>query len=209
MALCLTSYFCCGAAAPNARLAGFLAAEQKFEEGRAGSADATLMAQQAFENLLAHDAGNPLYLAYYGSTFALQARDGGMPWKRIALVNKGIDIIDRALATLRPDHDEQQLRGMPLSLETRLVAVATYVALPDIFHRMAEAKQQLAAAMVSPLFATAPDELRGRLYYEQALIAAADGDRAQERRALSNALACAPASLDLQGLRNRLDELNR
>jgi len=189
-------------------IAQFITATQKFETGRAGSAAATDAAQKAFQSLLAQDADNPLYLAYYGSTFALQARESALPWKRIARVNEAIGIIDRALALLRPEYDNQELRGMPLPLETRLVAVATYIALPEFFHRGAVARQQLTAALTSPVFATASKELRGRLYYEQSLIAAADGDATQERQALSNVLACAPPSLDLKEVRSRLDHLS-
>jgi len=47
---------------------------------------------------------------------------------------------------------------------------------------MGVARQQLAQAMESPSFASASNELRGRFYYEDALIAHSDGDTEHERR---------------------------
>ena len=87
------------AALPNLAT-DFVTAKAQFEAGRAGSHDATERAQQLFSQLLRKDAENPLYLAYYGSTYALQARDSAAPWTRIKLINQGNALLDRALALL-------------------------------------------------------------------------------------------------------------
>lgn len=187
----------------------FVTATRQFETARAGSADATPLAQAAFHELLNAEPGNPLYMAYYGSTLALQARDTRLPWQRINLVRESIATLDRALSLLGPADDQRRMRDIPVSLETRLVAVATYVALPQIFHRLATAKQQLSIAMSSPLFASASSELRGRFYYELALVAEAEGQTDNERAALQQVLQLAPASLDLQEVRTRLARLGK
>jgi tetratricopeptide (TPR) repeat protein len=185
----------------------FVQATQKFEEARAGSAAAVAPAQAAFKDLLASDPQNPLFLAYYGSTFAMQARDGGAPWQKIGRVHEAIDNIDRALGLLGPQHDTQALRGVPISLETRLVAIATYVPLPSFFNRMDVARQQLSIALASPLFAAASTELRGRFLYEDALIARADGDSERERRSLRQVVNYAPPSLNMNEVRGELAKL--
>ena len=187
--------------------ADFLQAAQKFEEARAGSPPAVEVAQAQFKSLLANDPANPLFLAYYGSTFAMQARDGGAPWQKIKRVNESIDAIDRALSLLGPQYDNQTIRGVPVSLETRLVAIATYIPLPALFNRMQVARQQLAIVMASPLFASASTEMRGRFFYEDALIAHADGDAEHERRSLRQVVSYAPASLDMNEVRNQLAKL--
>jgi hypothetical protein len=185
----------------------FLAAIHAFETARAGSADATPVAQADFHELLASEPGNPLYMAYYGSTLALQARDARLPWQRINLVRESIATLDKALTLLTPADDQRRMRDIPVSLETRLVAIATYVALPGIFNRLPAAKQQLALAMGSPLFASVSSELRGRFYYEVALVAQAEGQTDAERTALRQVLQLAPPSLDLQEVRTRLARL--
>jgi hypothetical protein len=185
----------------------FLQAAQKFEEARAGSAAAVAPAQAAFKDLVASDPSNPLFLAYYGSTFAMQARDGGAPWQKIGRVHESIENIDRALSMLGPQQDSQTLRGVPISLETRLVAIATYVPLPSLFNRMDVARQQLAIVMGSPLFARASPELRGRFFYEDALIARADGDSEHERRSLREVVNYAPPSLNMNEVRGELAKL--
>ena len=185
----------------------FLQAAQTFEQARAGTTSAVVPAQAAFKRLLDEDGSNPLFMAYYGTTFAMQARDGGLPWQKIKLVNEGIGYIDRALTLLGPQHDTEQLRGIPVSLETRLVAIATYVSLPSFFKRMPTAKQQLATAMTSPLFAGASNELRGRFYYEDALIAHEEGDKERERRSLRVVVQYAPPSLNMAEVREQLAKL--
>lgn len=187
--------------------ARFVQAAQTFEQARTGSEAAVAPAQAAFKSLLDGDPSNPLFMAYYGSTFAMQARDGGLPWQKIKWVREAIGHIDRALALLGPQDDVRQLRGVPLSLETRLVAIATYVQLPSMFNRMSVAREQLAKAMASPLFAAASTELRGRFYYEDALIARADGDTAHERRSLQQVVKYAPPSLDMNEVRDELAKL--
>jgi hypothetical protein len=59
---------------------------QLFEQARARSAAAVGPAQDAFKELLQADASNPSLIAYYGSTFAMRARDGGAPWQKIKWV---------------------------------------------------------------------------------------------------------------------------
>jgi len=199
-----------GAARPEslAPIDRFLQATRKFEDARAGSTQATPQAQAAFQQLLAVDPNNPLYLAYYGSTLALQARDSHLPWQRINLVRESIGTLDKALGLLQPADDRRLLRDIPVSLETRLIAIATFVALPEVLHKLPAAKQQLTLAMDSPAFASSPAELRGRFYYELALVAAAEGQTDTERTALRQVLQNAPASLDLDEVRARLAKLD-
>jgi hypothetical protein len=122
-------------------------------------------------------------------------------------VREAIAQIDRALSLLGPQDDARQIRGVPLSLETRFVAIATYVPMPSMFNRRSVAREQLATAMASPLFATASTELRGRFYYEEALIARADGDTARERRSLQQVVKYAPPSLNMKEVRDELAKL--
>jgi hypothetical protein len=185
----------------------FERAAQLFEQARAGSAAAVGPAQEAFKDLVQADSSNPLYIAYYGSTFAMRARDGGAPWQKIKWVNEGINNIDHALSLLGPQDDTKTIRGVPISLETRLVAIATYIPLPALFNRMSVARQQLALAMGSPTFASASSELRGRFYYEDALIAHSDGDTEHERRALREVVKDAPPSLNMSEVREELAKL--
>ena len=186
--------------------ADFAVARTQFEAGRAGSPDATGRAQQLLAHLLKSDADNPLYLAYYGSTFALQARDARLPWTKINLINQGNAMIDHALSLL---DRQQSAASAPSALETRLVAIATFVALPEgLFHRLGPARREYQKALASPAFATASHDLQGHLEFEGALIARQDGDAGTERTTLQRVLALAPPSVDLAEVRARLADLH-
>ncbi len=201
-------------AGPAGAMPDFATARAQFEAGRAGSGAATERAQQLFSRLLGSDANNPLYLAYYGSTFTLQARDTRAPWTKIKLVNQGTSLLDRALGLL--EHTQgghlagsqaEPVRG-PAALETRLVAMATFLALPElVFHRLGAAKREYQRAVNSPDYAAATPDLQGHLQYEGALIAREEGDMAAERAALERVLALAPPSIKMAEVHARLGEL--
>ena len=194
--------------APSDAHAGFLVARQTFEAGRRGAAGAVLLAQEQFRGLLSLEPLNPLYLAYLGSTYTLQARDSSLPWTRIRLVNQGLGFLDRALAIQRAGDAQAGAEMRNAQLETRLVAVATFVALPDtLFHRLAAAKRTFQEAINTPGFAHSEANLRGHLYYEGALIARQEHDIAAERSALKMALATSAADFSADEARRRLAQL--
>ena len=211
---CLSLAFIVAATAAMIPTSDFEVARTQFEAGRAGSAVANLRAQELFAQLLRADAENPLFLAYYGTTFTLQARDTRMPWTRIKLINEGTSLLDRALAHLdRPATVARPAAvkpdAGPAALETRLVAMATFIALPEaLFHRHASAKRVYQKAIASPEFATASADLRGHVEYEGALIARSEGDTATERATLRRVMALAPPSIDVAEVRARLAELH-
>jgi hypothetical protein len=203
-----------GAAGLAALVPDFSSARAQFEAGRAGSHEATERAQQLFSQLLRKDADNPLYLAYYGSTYTLQARDSLAPWKRIKLINQGTTLLDRALVLLdHPPASARLVAARPgagtAALETRLVAMATFIALPEtLFHRRAAARREYQRAVASPDFSAAPSDLQGHLEFEGALLAREESDATTERTALQRVLALSPPSIDLAEVRARLAELH-
>jgi len=186
----------------------FAQARSAFESGRNGNSGAVELAQEKFRQLLSEEPANPLYLAYFGSTYALQARAVSMPWTRIRLVNRSVELLDQALNLLHTSDAAQRTADPAAPLEARLVTIATFIALPDaLFHRMAAAKRTLNEALSSPNFSQATADLRGHLIYEGALIAREERDTAAERSALNQVIALAPPSIDAAELRERLAQL--
>jgi hypothetical protein len=56
------------------------------------------------------------------------------------------------------------VQGVPVSMTARLVAAATFVAVPDgLFHRRTAGKGLLAELRRSPLLATTPEAFRAEL----------------------------------------------
>ena len=111
--------------------AQFAQALALYERARNGESGQVERAIAAFESMLRVDPSQPLYAAYLGSAMAFRGRDAWMPWNKIRHTEEGLEHIDRALAALRPEHDRQLLRGVPVGLETRLVAGLTFIKLPD------------------------------------------------------------------------------
>jgi hypothetical protein len=115
----------------------------------------------AFQALLKGQPGNPVYMAYLGSAQAQRARDALLPWNRMKYTEEGLDTLDRALASIRPEHDKALLRGVPMAIETRLVAANTFLRIPDgIFHRRAQGRKLVAEMQKHPAYAGSPEPFR-------------------------------------------------
>jgi len=145
----------------------FIKAQALFQQSRDGDNSVTEEAFEQFKQLSRRYPDNPLFLAYYGSSYTLLGRDAWMPWNKIGYTEKGLDIIGKALRMLKPKHDFEKLRGAPISIETRLVAISTFSEVPKSFNHFEKAKAVLNEVWQSPGFATSPRLLK-KLVYEQA-----------------------------------------
>lgn len=160
-----------------------------FLAASAGNGAATDDAVRRFQDLAAAAPPErlPLFLAYLGAAQTLQGRDAWMPWNKVHATESGLGSLDKALRLLKTS-------GVPLqeALETRLEAATTFLALPTMFNRFDAGKDLVKTALADPAFPTAPVEIRARIHLQAAVVAAHDGDCAQERRHLDAAAAMAP-----------------
>lgn len=140
--------------------AAFNNAFSQMEKARAGDSKAVDTAIAAFTSLSRQEPGNPLLRAYQGSAEALQGRDALLPWNKMKYTENGLATIDKALQQLAPEHDRELARGVPIVLETRLVAASTFLVLPDLFKRSPSGHQQLQALIAHPALLKAPDGFR-------------------------------------------------
>lgn len=141
--------------------AAFIDAAKTFAQARDGENGRIEPAIAAFESLARAEPAQPLYAAYLGSAISLKAREAWMPWNKMKYAEEGLDHIDHALEALKPDHDRQSLRGVPVSLETRFVAASTFIKLPDsFFHRRAAGLKLLDQVQRHPAFPAAPEPFR-------------------------------------------------
>ena len=139
----------------------FTDALQVFMRAQQGQEKDVEPAIAAFEALARAEPGNPVYASYLGSAVSLKARDALMPWNRMKYAEDGLDRLDRALASLKPEHDQALLRGVPMGLEARLVAANTFMRMPDgIFHRRAQGRKLVADLLKNPGLAGAPAGFR-------------------------------------------------
>lgn len=142
----------------------FDAAFASFTKARQGEAAQLDAAIAAFQATPGNPAMKPVYSAYLGSAYTLQGKAAWIPWNKMKYTDKGLDFVDQALAALRPEHDRLLVQGVPASLATRIVAAATFVAVPDgLFHRRVAGKTLLAEMRRSPLLAATPAGFRAEL----------------------------------------------
>ena len=196
------------AAAAQSSEDAFGKAQAAFERGVRGAESDNEAASAQFKQLSQAEPGNPLYLAYYGSTLAIKARDAWLPWKKLKFGEQGLEQIDKALKHLSPEHDKATPGRVPVGMETRLVALETFLKVPDqFFHRFDSGKALLNAAMHNPAFAQLPPQLQARFHWQAALVAKKENQPAEEKTQLMRALELDPRMSDVDAARNRLKEL--
>lgn len=206
--LCLSIALACGAALA-ADNAAFTAARQQFNAGSGGDASARDAAIEAFEKLYASQPGNPVFLAYQGSGIAMRGRDAMMPWDKMKFAEKGADMLEKALSLLAPEHDSLLLNGTPASIETRLVAANTLLALPDFMNRRAGGKRALQAALDSQALAQSPAPVRASVFAAAARLAADEKRSADEIAYLRQVVATQASTPHVAKAAARLKELGQ
>jgi hypothetical protein len=210
LSLLLATACACAAAAPHdVAPDGFAQARQQFLAGVAGDGSARDASLDAFHKLAAANPGHPLLAAYEGAAMTLQGRDALMPWNKMKYSEKGANQIEKALQQLGPEHDDALFEGSPESIETRLVAASTLLALPDFMNRGASARRAVQAALASPAFQRAAPRVRAGLYGAAARAAAADKRQDEEIAFLRKAAAADPSSRDGIRAATRLKELGQ
>jgi len=187
----------------------FIKAQALVVQSRAGDDSVTAQALHQFTNLSMAYPDNPLFLAYQGSLHTLTGRDAWMPWNKIAYTEKGLDMISKALRMLKLKHDHEKIRGAPISVETRLVAVSTFSSVPASFHHFEKAKAVLNELFQSPVLTVSPPYLQAYVYKEAAKIARMENQRYREIRYLQRVLKVEPKGKFAQAARKRLWELKK
>lgn len=197
------------AQANEAASSAFISAESEFLAAVAGQSAATERSLKLFTALAATPGPlQALYQAYLGSTQALQGRDAWLPWTKLKTAEKGLNTLDKVLNRLDPASERIVLRGVPITLEIRLVAAATFLAVPDrFFHRNDQGRQMLDELLRSPRFAATPAVFRSRTLRQAALGAQLRDDRRSEIAFLRQAVASAGSSVDVTACQHRLQEL--
>jgi len=190
--------------------AGFESAFSLFQRASGGDKDQVEPAIAAFEQLSASDPKQPLFGAYLGSALTLRGRDALMPWNKMKAAEAGLDYLDKALRQLKPEHDKESLRGVPVSLETRMLAARTFLILKDdIFHRRSQGKSLLGQVQNNPALATTPPSFQASVQITAAQLAKQENRTGDEAALLKQALAKQAAGLEADGARARLKELGQ
>lgn len=196
-------------AAPAADGTAFAAARQQFIAGSGGDSSARDASIEAFEKLYGSQPGNPVFLAYQGAGITLKGRDALMPWDKMKYAEKGADMVEKAVSLLAPEHDTMLLNGSPASIETRLVAANTLLALPEFMNRRAGGKRALQAALDSQVLAQAPAPLRANVFAAAARLAADEKRSADEINFLRQVVATQANTPHVSKAAARLKELGQ
>lgn len=74
-----------------------------------------------------------LILALKGSTLTLMGRDAWMPWNKMAYVERGMDVLEKAVDILDAVDQTQTFREIPYAAHVKWIATSTFLSLPEFF----------------------------------------------------------------------------
>lgn len=150
------------------------AAIQRFRAGAEADGDAAARNASELQQLSARLPADPRVMAYAGAATARLARHTLWPWKKMRHAEDGLALLDKALALIRPAHEQAPPGAAAPALEARLVAASTFVALPGMFQRAARGEKLLAELLGQPALEQQPAGFRSAVHFlaaEQARLA--------------------------------------
>ncbi len=118
----------------------FSSLKQEFMRCVEGSGDVDVLHADLRE-LVEADPQSPLFLVYLGSSETLIARDAWWPWTKMRYLESGLDKIDRALALLRPEHEQQRVGKAVVGEWVRTTAHQTFLKVPEFSNRSQHAEE--------------------------------------------------------------------
>ena len=186
MSLALIAAFGSAQAAPEA---AFEPAFQTFMRAAGGDKAAVDKAADEFAALSKAEPASPVLQAYAGAAEAMRAGTTMLPWKKMSHAEDGMAQLDKALAMLTPAQDAPLQHGTPGTLEVKLVAANTFLAVPGFMNRGARGAKLLNEVLASPLFATAPLPFKGQVWMRAAALAAKEERSADAKRYLNEVIA--------------------
>lgn len=136
--------------------AQFQPAFATFMQAADGHTPAIDKAADAFAALLKTEPTNPVLLAYSGAATSMKANTTWLPWKKMAHAEDGLAQLDKALALLTPAHSAVVQNGTPGTLEVKLVAANTFLAVPGFMNRHERGVKLVKDLLASPALATTP-----------------------------------------------------
>lgn len=162
--------------------AAFNTAMSAFNKSMEGDESAIDTSAEQWLKLSQAEPQDPVLRAYAGAATAMRARTTFLPWKKMSAADDGLALIDKALSQLTPAHDAPLYRGTPASLETRFVAVGTFLALPSMFNRRERGLKLLDEILHHPAFEASPLGFKGAVWLRAGQEAARDQqtDRARQ-----------------------------
>lgn len=134
-----------------------------------------------FAALFKTEPTNPVLMAYVGTTIAMKANTTMLPWKKMSFAEDGMAMLDKALAMLTPAHDAPIQHSTPGSLEVKLLAAKTFLAVPGFMNKAARGAKLIGEITASPLLAQAPAGFQGEVWFTAGEVAASQ-KRSEEAR---------------------------
>lgn len=169
-----------------------------------GHKPAVRAALEAFRSLGSRYPNHPLLQAYIGSTLSLRGRDAARPTNKMRETENGLVSIDRALTMLKQHSDI----GLDAWFETKLVAAATFMALPEFFHRGREGQRLVDEVMIHPGLTNTPAPLRAFAYMSAATAARKAGKIDDYKRFLTLVVQTDPQGRNGRKAQEELDLLD-
>ncbi len=135
------------------------------------------------EAILRSNPNDTVAMAYKGSLLTIVCGEALLPWNELKYVNVGLELIDKALATVATASSHELFA----EIEILMVAGFTNSRLPAMFKREPMARQNISRLIAHESFKDLQSKLQAQALAIAAAYAKKDGDKSLAQRLLSKA----------------------
>lgn len=129
-----------------------------FADVRDGKREADAAAA-VIENYFGANRNSPLAMAYMGSVRTLQSDREDRPWKKMAYLDEGFDLLDRSVALIASDQVPDAV-----AVEVLMISGVTNASVPALFRRRASALENLQNMIARSTFQELDEVNQARAY---------------------------------------------
>jgi tetratricopeptide (TPR) repeat protein len=143
----------------------------QFQQAVEGNEQARDQVKHLLEQILAQDENDPLALVYYGSTLTLEGRDAWMPWNKMKLTEKGMDIMEKALKMSRGITETPVYLKRSIEMEVLMSCAITFTQVPKMFGRFEQGVDLLDEITNDPRYQQFNSEQKASYLYYRGMAA--------------------------------------
>jgi tetratricopeptide (TPR) repeat protein len=146
-----------------------------------GNEDARDEVKAYLEQVSKDEPDDAITRVYLGSVMTLEGRDAWMPWNKMKLTERGMDIMEQAL--LMSERTQQILPYLENSVEAEVMMLCaiTFTQVPKMFGRFEQGLELFDAIVMEGHYQTFSKQQKGRFLYYRAE-AVLKNDRTEDAR---------------------------
>ncbi len=152
----------------------FQAMIKRYVEALDGNHQSRDDVKQMLGAIIEEDKSDAIAHVFYGSTMTLEGRDAWMPWNKMGLTEKGMDIMDRALKMSKGNDEIPSFLNRAIEMEVKTLCAFTFTQVPKMFGRFEQGIELFDEIRLDPRYRQFTDLQKAQFLFYRAKAAASN-----------------------------------